>query len=560
MKRLIIAILTLTVAFSAFAQIDPTVEVNRDYEGSIASYARKPLADTEITDSLKHFDVSFDYSIFDKPYKDLYEFSPYQAASLGVVQPDAIPHFSAKVAGQYPFMTELNIYTQLVSGKKVNFGIYGVYEAEKGQMPTMIRPFSYLQSERNKLSAGADFKYAWNKGEFNLSAAFKHSDASDAHGAINTFVAPGIAADSLKHLVNSIVANFNIRSTDVQDHNFYYDINGSYFNSTKGLSREIIDTRPGFEASETALVIKARVGSSFEEHRMYVDVKSLNNWYDKHNKYYLGVIEFTPIYRYSKERFDARLGIRFGNRIGLDNKTSIFPDIDAKFELIKNNLWIRAVAFGGNDIENLSDDLYNAPWLMPSIKNSTMRYTSRPLDLKLSTEGIIGSRLGFNFYGTYTSFVNKMQLYTDLSCNSVYGNGLLPYLYTEYVDYVKLSAGAELTWTSKDFRMFASIQGNKYKSSSSLYMLPKVEAMIKAEYNLKERLFISSSFVYQGIRESQLGQVPEYMDLSAKIEFKVNRFFSIYAKGGNLLNRENYIYAGISHMPINAGGGICINF
>lgn len=189
-----------------------------------------------------------------------------------------------------------------------------------------------------------------------------------------------------------------------------------------------------------------------------------------------------------------------------------------------------------------------------------MRYTSRPLDLKLSTEGIIGSRLGFNFYGTYTSFVNKMQLYTDLSCNSVYGNGLLPYLYTEYVDYVKLSAGAELTWTSKDFRMFASIQGNKYKSSSSLYMLPKVEAMIKAEYNLKERLFISSSFVYQGIRESQLGQVPEYMDLSAKIEFKVNRFFSIYAKGGNLLNRENYIYAGISHMPINAGGGICINF
>src|SRR5574344_622845 len=103
---------------------------------------------------------------------------------------------------------------------------------------------------------------------------------------------------------------------------------------------------------------------------------------------------------------------------------------------------------------------------MPSIKDSTMRYTSRPLDLKFSTEGIIDSRLGFNLYGTYTSFVNKMQLYTDLACNSVYGNGLLPFLYTEYVDYVKLSAGAELTWTSKDFRMFASIQGNKYKSSS----------------------------------------------------------------------------------------------
>jgi hypothetical protein len=57
-----------------------------------------------------------------------------------------------------------------------------------------------------------------------------------------------------------------------------------------------------------------------------------------------------------------------------------------------------------------------------------------------------------------------------------------------------------------------------------------------------------------------MGQVPTYLDLSAKVEFKVNRFFSAYLKGGNLLNKENYIYADIARMPINVGGGICIDF
>ena len=137
---------------------------------------------------------------------------------------------------------------------------------------------------------------------------------------------------------------------------------------------------------------------------------------------------------------------------------------------------------------------------------------------------------------------------------------MLPYLYTEFVDYAKMSAGIELTWTSKDLRVFTSVQGNKYNSESELYMLPKVESLSQIEYNFRERLFLSTALVVQGERESLLGKVPTYLDLSAKAEFKVNRFFSAYIKGGNLLNRENYIYAGIGRMPINIGGGICLNF
>ncbi|MBR5736249.1 MAG: hypothetical protein IKX60_05620 [Bacteroidales bacterium] len=98
MKKISILLAAVLLSVPAFAQIDPTVVVDREYEGKIDVDVRMPETPVAIADSLKVFDVSFDYSIFDRPFRDLYEFSPYQAASLGVVPPQAVPHFSARVA------------------------------------------------------------------------------------------------------------------------------------------------------------------------------------------------------------------------------------------------------------------------------------------------------------------------------------------------------------------------------------------------------------------------------------------------------------------------------
>jgi hypothetical protein len=581
MKKLQILLFAILLSAPVYAQIDPTVVVDREYEGKIDVDVRMPSVPATVADSLKKFDVSFDYSIFDRPFRDLYEFSPYQAASLGVVPPRAVPHFSARVASQYPLMPEVDLFGQLVPKKNpnINFGMFVRYASEAGKIPAMNQDIGKLDARRLRMSAGAFFKYAWEKGELSVGGAYRHTYAKDAHGSLSSV---GLASDSSKHYVNAFEADFRIRSTNARDHEFYYDIDASFVKSAKGL-----DFRPQynpFTFSETALNIDALFGSSFDEHRMYVDVRSQNNWYSQLGGYYIGIIEFAPIYRYTKGRFDGRFGIRFSNSFAGDNTTSIYPDVDAKFELAENKLWIRAVAAGGRQIDNLGPHLEVAPWLMMGLNGALptaiqtdaeiykMRYTTRPIDAKLSFEGIIGSRLGINVYGTYTSYKDRMLLYSGMFFQR------LPYLYPEFVNYAKLSAGVELTWTSKDLRVFTSVQGNKYNSESQLYMLPRIESLSQIEYNFKERLFLSVALVIQGERESlygrvpdyivgvpvmqdsQVGLVPAYLDLSAKAEFKVNRFFSVYAKGGNLLNKENYIYAGIGSMPINGGGGICINF
>ena len=562
MKKISILLAAVLLSVPAFAQIDPTVVVDREYEGKIDVDVRMPETPVAIADSLKVFDVSFDYSIFDRPFRDLYEFSPYQAASLGVVPPQAVPHFSARVASQYPLMPEVDLFGQLVPKKNpnINFGMFVKYASETGNIPSMHDAVDTFKARRVRMSAGANFKYAWEKGELNVGGSYRLTEAKDAYGDHIAVIPPSYPRDSAKHTSNAIEAGFNIRSTNVKDHEFYYDIDASFVSSAKGL--DFVKQYAPYSFNESALNIDAVFGSSFEEHRMYVDVRSQNNWYSQPDGYYIGIIEFAPIYRYSKGRFDGRFGIRFSNSFAGDNNTSIYPDVDAKLELAENKLWIRGVVNGGRHIDNLGVYLENAPWIIAGgpvgegeDSDFKMRYTTRPIDSKLSVEGIIGSRLGLNVYGTYTSFKNKMQLYS-----ARFDNSALPYIYPEFTDYAKLSAGVELTWTSKDLRVFTSVQGNKYNSETTLYMLPKIESLSQIEYNLKERLFLSTALVIQGARDSQLGQVPTYIDLSAKAEFKVNRFFSVYLKGGNLLNKENYIYAGIGSMPINGGGGICINF
>ena len=70
-KTLTILLLSVSAAlYSQNQKIDPTVEVNRDYQGKMMEITKGKLA-TETADSLNSFHLDFNYSFFNKPYKDM---------------------------------------------------------------------------------------------------------------------------------------------------------------------------------------------------------------------------------------------------------------------------------------------------------------------------------------------------------------------------------------------------------------------------------------------------------------------------------------------------------
>ena len=74
--------MSLTAALAALSlaaaaqNLDPTVVVNRAYEGKLLE-VNKPMFEMHVPDTVKQFALDFDYSVFDKPYKGAYEFNPY---------------------------------------------------------------------------------------------------------------------------------------------------------------------------------------------------------------------------------------------------------------------------------------------------------------------------------------------------------------------------------------------------------------------------------------------------------------------------------------------------
>ncbi|MCF0176981.1 MAG: hypothetical protein HUJ90_00010, partial [Bacteroidales bacterium] len=51
---------------------------------------------------------------------------------------------------------------------------------------------------------------------------------------------------------------------------------------------------------------------------------------------------------------------------------------------------------------------------------------------------------------------------------------------------------------------------------------------------------------------------PVYADLGLRLSYRINRYISVYIKGGNLLCRNNFIVGFIPAAPLNVGGGITI--
>lgn len=85
----------LTIAFLLFALLPlraqhATVEVSRPYDVNLDGI-RKPDIPISIDDSLHRFDVRFDYSIFNRPYSDLYDFTPYESIQLATVGANRTP-------------------------------------------------------------------------------------------------------------------------------------------------------------------------------------------------------------------------------------------------------------------------------------------------------------------------------------------------------------------------------------------------------------------------------------------------------------------------------------
>ena len=555
-----------------------TVEVSRPYDVNLDGI-RKPAIPISIDDSLHRFDVHFDYSIFNRPCSDLYDFTPYESIQLSTVGANRTPFVYGRFGAQYApgdkgVLPAGELYLQTKPRKGFCSGLYGRHNSFFGYLND-----GYLKTGRMQNTVGGDLTYDWSTGELMFDVKYDF-DQYKYTGVADDYSVYGVPTSLHKN--NSLSAAFNLNSAQKEANTIYYDVTLSYRNTQKNFT---FDTQSGNSPLEGVnklregfLTVGGYVGATFDIHRIYINMNIEYASYNGVHDFNIGLVEFSPIYQLHRKWLDAKLGVKFGSRYGiageiaepgldLSARSSIFPDVDVRFTLIDKALWAHAVVTGGNDLNTYSRMIDDCPIVVPT---STMDFGSRPIDATLSLESVIGGRLGINLEGNYKIFRNKMIFIP------VYDGTGITQMTALYRNVNQFSAQAEVLWRSQDVTVGGRFRYASYRDSyekTVVTEMPKFTGYGFVRYNFRERLITQLECTYRsgtsGLMANLSGDaamdgymysVPPIVDLDLNVNFLVNKYLSVFAKVGNILGHRN------EYMPLymepgrNFGAGICLNF
>ena len=577
MRRIVILLCLFALACPLRAQV-ATVEVSRPYDVNTDGI-RKPTIPTAVDDSLHRFDVHFDYSIFNRPYSDLYDFTPYESIQLSTVGANRTPFIFARLGSQYAFgdqglMPAGEVYLQSKPKKGFCSGLYGRHNSFFGDLGRGFNASPILNTARMENTVGGDLTYDWETGEMMVDVKY---DYDTYHfSPVKELTALPFTGD---HVNGSFTGALNLNSAQKEENTVYYDVTLSYRNTKKFLSlsnpASVLDTS---RIREHFLNVRGYVGASFEVHRIYIDMNIEYAAYGGVHDFNIGVVELSPIYQVHFKRLDARLGVKFGSRYGmagtipepgldLTPRSIIFPDVDVRYTLFDKMLWAHAVVTGGNDLNPLSRMIDDCPLVLPS---TMMGFGHRPLDATLSLEGVVGGRLGFNLEGIYKIYRNKMIFVP------VYDGTELPQLTAAYRNVNQYSVQAELFWRSQELTLGGRLRYARYRNQedkSDVTEMPNWTGNAFFRYNFRERIIAQLECTLRSSTHGYMADsydasyfqpvtysVPSIVDLDMNVNYLINKNLSVFVKAGNLLNQRNQYMPLYLEPGINLGGGICINF
>lgn len=574
MKRFALFLTLLAAALPLRAQV-ATVEVIRPYDVNLDGI-RKPAIPVSVDDSLHRFDIRFDYSIFNRPYSDLYDFTPYESVQLSTVGANHTPFVFARLGAQYVpgdkgVMPAGELYLQSKPRKGFCSGLYGRHNSFFGDLGAGFGASPVLGTGRMENTVGGDLTYDWETGELMLDVNYDFDRYDYTAG-------PGLKAG---HRNNSLSGAVNLNSAQKEENMVYYDVTLAYRRTSKdfSLTGEASPLAGRDSLREGLLTVNGFVGATFDIHRIYVDMNIEYAAYAGTHDFSIGVVEFSPIYQYLRKRLDARLGVKFGTRYGsagqipepqldLRAHSSIFPDVDVRLTLIQKALWAHAVVTGGNDLNSYSRMLDDCPIALPS---SQMDFGSRPVDATLSLEGVVGGRLGLNLEGNYKLYSNKLIFVP------VYDGTDLTQMTASYRDVNQFSAQGEVFWRSQDLALGGRLRYARYTDRDDKSLVTEMPAWTGYaffRYNYRGRLIAQLECNYRGPASGTMAdlsgdasdpvvhayEIPAIVDMDLDVNYMINKRFSVFAKVGNLLNHRNQYMPLYLEPGINFGGGLCLNF
>ncbi|MCF0175939.1 MAG: hypothetical protein HUJ94_03805 [Bacteroidales bacterium] len=568
------AALVLGHAGLSAQNLNPTVEVTRQFEGKLSEIV-KQSPQVCIPDTLRRFNLDFDYSVFSKPYSGSYDFNPYLLDNRPLPEKLEETSLWLRAGAGYSIYPTLDfVWNPKKLRNDFRMDIYGSHHSYVGK----YRAVGYTDQVLDKTGSlwdgydmdsrlGVDGRYDWSGGYLSFDLAYQGFHSMEE-----------MLRQVGKSNYNSAEASLRIVQKDDSRNHVVYGGSLSY-----RFVNDKLDCSPDPVAGNEFEFDITGGYSLNRRHAFLAELKNENAFYSYLNCPYAGSVSINPKYVFSYDRWHINLGAKFSNTYSGDQEMPaertggrhIYPDLKVSFAAVWDGMEIYAKAGGGDNINSYSsikkNNHFAASWLDPEM------YMDNSFDLLDSRLGIAGSmfsrRLSYDIGGGYRKVENH--LFMPVYFNGEHTSAGLPC----YGDMSAYNASARLSWKSERLAATAGFEWeaatpaqpelpvllpSEYKADASFSYRwgARVTAGLKVEYaSAMKGLICGPEVLLTGDEESELpeepgevpvldARVPYFVDLGFDFDFKVNSRLSLWVSGGNLLNMT------IQRTPLVAERGI----
>lgn len=560
--------------------LDPTVQVSRSYEGKLME-VHKPALKMAVPDSVLRFDLDFDYSVFDSPYKGSYEFNPYATSMRPAVSFRRPSTFYLRAGAGYTFHPVFDMVWSPVSDKAFSVDVFASNRSYIGEYrdvtPANFNPVAGYGTWKGKdmvSKAGANFHWNWKKSRLGLGAEYNGLHRRNIQGTDNC--------------MNAVALSSRFTSRTNWPSDTKYDLGLSY-----RITKDVMNGSPSGKSilDEHNVEMDFTFGPATRgEHSFYFDVAMMMASYTGFINTSISEAYVIPHYVIKHDRLKVDAGIRLAKLMRSDGyvymyKTReqfIYPDVRIDVEAVRNALMLYLRIGGGNKINTYSSLLESNRFLTMASGYGNfplLDTTVEKLSIIFGAESRIFSVLDLNFK---VGFVNYKNAVSDAIWMILPQTGLLEdgqfVSGVAYSPFKKWLLGLDWAYRSETFRVEGEIEynyawGEDFTRDAALGLLRPAELKgdISVGYDWKKRVYVGIDCMFSSSRSAFVPSLPDrtevlemkvpgYADLGLEAEYSAGSRLAFWTRLGNILDQPVMYLPLYAEKGFNFTVGISLNF
>lgn len=523
MKRINLAIAVMALCAPLSAQnINQSVQVTNEYESRFSDF-QKTGPSLQVPDSLYRFDYSFDYSVFETPYKGSYEFSPYRIS----VTPEARLYdgskFFLRLGAGYTIHPQFEMAWQMLQTPDFAIGVFAEAGGYAGRYSRRGVAESFSGHDLNgRIGLGGQYL----RPAVRLSYHFGYEGIFAGEGGAEPYFRSGFS---------SVIAAGRIQSRERRGNQMFYDIDLQYRYSSDGGRSEGQVSASGENNLRVAVSAGPVLASKY---RILIDglfeLESLrgDDYYkvaDSHGELFggmrmasLGSIKPHVDFLLGPVRLDA--GVRVDYSKGTEQGAfSVSPDVTARMALLDADMELVAGVSGGQYIQShyAVKQLNHFAFMM----GSSAKISREKLHVRAGLQGHAASRLQYELEAGYVS-------YQGMPLASLYG--VLP------VDYNAAYVQGRFSWRGPRLELDADAKYSYLRLNTlcAAFAPPAFVGELRGRYNWENRTWAGLFVEAQSSRLSLASDgvwIPWFANLGLTFEYRIDARWTFWAEAGNLL-------------------------